>query len=445
MPKFPPADQLTGPLPTDPDNPTSPLNPRANEPYAHPEITPRTLDYARRFLRAYEAKLFPFLRPTFSSLSALHKSSRAGGRGIVMSAGDPQLRACMVSIRTIREKMGSRLPIEIWYSGPGDLSDWGASRFKRWGAVTVRDIRHLFDHEVADLGGWAIKPFAVLGSSFREVIFVDADVVFMQPPDNLFHHQLYLDTGALFFRDRHNLFPDSKGHGDWLRSVMPRPPSDTIRQRKMYMGKGQHEMESGVMAIDRWRHLEGLVAAAKLMSKEWREGSGKWALGDKELFWMGFELVADTSYSMHPARSGVLGVLIPRHLPGGATVFRMGKNASYRPDAGWHPTPEDRGKICGIQLAHPTDPLFFAAGPRYGNDPESDSEEGEPGFNFTRPAGNVSRDPLEDKVRTYRSRRKDRLEALRKANETVDPAFRLERIPKEQPVGRLTFVFSICR
>jgi hypothetical protein len=287
MPPFPKAEGLTGPLPDEPSNPTSPNNPLAKRPYVHPELTPRMLDYAKWFLRTYENLLFPYLRPAFSSLSALHRNSKAGGRGIIMSAGDPQLRACMVAIRTIREKMGSRLPIEIWYSGSGDLSDWGASRLKRWGGVTVRDIRMLFDHNVADLGGWAIKPFAVLGSSFREVIFVDADVIFMQPPDNLFHHPLYLDTGALFFRDRHNLFPDSRGHGDWLRSVMPNPPSDTLRAHRMFQGKGQHDMESGVMVIDRWKHMEGLLGAAKLMSKDWREAAGKWALGDKELFWFG--------------------------------------------------------------------------------------------------------------------------------------------------------------
>lgn len=287
MPEFPPPSRLTGPLPDDPNRITSQNHPGRKEPYAHPELTPRALDYARWFLKAYEKFLFPYLEPTFPSISALHRNSRTGGRGIIMSSGDPQLRACMVSIRTIRERMGSRLPIEIWYSGSGDLSDWGASRFKRWGDVTVRDIRYLFDHRIADLGGWHIKPFAVLGSAFREIIFVDADVYFMQPPDNLFYHPLYLETGALFFRDRHNLFPDSRGHGEWLRSVMPNPPSDTLRGHRMFQGKGQHDLESGVMVIDRWRHMEGLLAASKLISKEWREGANKWALGDKELFWFG--------------------------------------------------------------------------------------------------------------------------------------------------------------
>lgn len=136
---------------------------------------------------------------------------------------------------------------------------------------------------------------------------------------------------------------------------------------------------------------------------------------------------------MHPARASVLGVLIPRHLPGGSTVHKMGKNSSYRPEEGWHPTPQDRGKICGIQLAHPSDPDFFKGGPRYGNDNDTDTELGEPGFNITRPSLNVT-DELEGKVETFRSKRKARLEALKKpSNETVDPAFRLERIPREQP------------
>jgi hypothetical protein len=137
---------------------------------------------------------------------------------------------------------------------------------------------------------------------------------------------------------------------------------------------------------------------------------------------------------MHPARSGVLGVLIPKHLPGGSTVHKMGKNASFNPTDGWYPTPQDRGKICGIQLAHPSDPGYFEGGPRYGNDPESDEEDGEPGFNITRPNSLSVKDELEGLVQTFRSRRRARLEALKSpANQTVDPAFRLSRIPPTQP------------
>lgn len=147
--------------------------------------------------------------------------------------------------------------------------------------------------------------------------------------------------------------------------------------------------------------------------------------------------MSDTSYAMHPARSSVLGVLIPKNLPGGKTVHQMGKNASYRPDEGFVPTPQDRGKICGIQLAHPSDPGFFEGGPRYGNDNDTDTDEGEPGFNITRPVEEDEKDPLDGLVETYRSRRKSRLQELKApVNSTLDPAFRLTRIPKTQ-VGLL--------
>jgi alpha 1,3-mannosyltransferase len=34
-------------------------------------------------------------------------------------------------------------------------------------------------------------------------------------------------------------------------------------------------------------------------------------LGDKETFWLGWELVGDTSYSFHPGDAGVMGVMAP--------------------------------------------------------------------------------------------------------------------------------------
>jgi hypothetical protein len=44
---------------------------------------------------------------------------------------------------------------------------------------------------------WAIKPFAALASTFEKVIVIDADSVFLQPPENLLSETGWQETGTL--------------------------------------------------------------------------------------------------------------------------------------------------------------------------------------------------------------------------------------------------------
>ena len=60
---------------------------------------------------------------------------------------------------------------------------------------------------------WSAKPFAILSSSFREIIFIDADAYFFTDPTHLFDTQEYRKTGTVFFKDR-TLFPRERR--EWL-------------------------------------------------------------------------------------------------------------------------------------------------------------------------------------------------------------------------------------
>ena len=60
----------------------------------------------------------------------------------------------------------------------------------------------MLENAIVGIGGWAIKPFALLVSSFAEAVLMDADVLFVQKPEVLFEHPEYATTGTLFFHDR---------------------------------------------------------------------------------------------------------------------------------------------------------------------------------------------------------------------------------------------------
>ena len=105
--------------------------------------------------------------------------------------------ALIESIRTIHK---NDLPIEVFYNGDDDLSQEKRDQLERFADVKTRDISDFFDMDALNIWGFAIKPFAMLASSFRSAMLVDADVTFIQSPQSLFDAPLYKSRGALFFK-----------------------------------------------------------------------------------------------------------------------------------------------------------------------------------------------------------------------------------------------------
>lgn len=149
--------------------------------------------------------------------------------------------------------------------------------------------------------------------SFREAIFIDADSFFFVDPATLFQYKGYRDTGALFFKDR-NLFPESKR--SWIKSVLPSPISANVRQNRMWTGESGHMQDSGVIVVDKWRHFIPLLLTTRLNGPErdGNKGEGKKGVydmmyGDKETFWLSWEMSGSSDYSFHDGVAGTMGKL----------------------------------------------------------------------------------------------------------------------------------------
>lgn len=96
------------------------------------------------------------------------------------------------------------------------------------------------------LAGWAVKPFAILLSSFREVIFIDADSLFFKNPEVLFADPEYQETGALFFHDR---ITQPRSRKQWLQDIMPKPIPKMAMESRFWTGISGHMQESGVVVV----------------------------------------------------------------------------------------------------------------------------------------------------------------------------------------------------
>lgn len=80
-------------------------------------------------------------------------------------------------------------------------------------------------------------------------------------------------------------------------------------QLRSFKGTTTHEQESGVVVINKKTRLNGLLAICKMNSKWERDlYSYKVFYGDKETFWVGFEMVQEP-YSFMRSYGGVVGEL----------------------------------------------------------------------------------------------------------------------------------------
>ncbi|KAJ3324247.1 hypothetical protein HDV06_000286 [Boothiomyces sp. JEL0866] len=227
------------------------------------------------------------------------------GTGLVICAGNHQTNLAISTLRMIRDVHGSKIPFEVFYNGDGDLSKANREKFEKVPNTKTVDIQSILDNNHIKIGGWAIKSFALLASSFNKAMLIDADVVFLQSPDVLFNGKLFEKHGALFFHDR-SLY----SHGDetlnWFKSLMPDPMSEYASKLRVFKGTTAHEQESGVVLINKRENMLGLLATCVLNVDNYREIAYKRVFGDKETFWVGFESIEE-KYIFNPRYPGAAG------------------------------------------------------------------------------------------------------------------------------------------
>lgn len=233
-----------------------------------------------------ETIMFPWIKPTFSSTEELRNYGE--GEGIVISVPDRYVKDALSTLRMIRQVLKCDLPVEVFFLGDTDLSTNNQRLLETIPNVKTVDLNKLFDTAILNVKGFGLKPFCILGSSFNNVILIDADVVFLQSPSQLFKTKEFEQTAALFFWDRQLL-------GDWdpllnqklfIKSVLDRPLRQTVKDMDIFEGTTFNTQESGVVVIDKSKGIEALMAVCLLNVGKLREEVYKIINGDKETFWI---------------------------------------------------------------------------------------------------------------------------------------------------------------
>jgi hypothetical protein len=208
-----------------------------------------------------------------------YPSQRVRGRGIVICAGGPRLFTCAwVLVRVLREVLHTTLPIQVWHRGASEMDPPMRALLERHG-VEVVDACGIASHS-PPMPGWALKPFAILHSPFREVLFIDADNVPAVDPAQLFETAPYRETGAIFWPDLEPIAADSP---IWQICRVPY--------------RNEPSFESGQIVLDKARCWKALLLTMHL--NEHADFYYRHLYGDKDTFHMAWRFLG-LPYSMAP-------------------------------------------------------------------------------------------------------------------------------------------------
>jgi alpha 1,2-mannosyltransferase len=200
------------------------------------------------------------------------------GTGIVTCGANKYLPYLWILVRSLR-LMRCTLPIELWHLS-GEVDDAMIEQFAPY------DVTFRCADEIRSQGGaidrpvFMIKPWAILHSRFRHILFLDADNSVFEDPSFLFQTPEYREHGAIFW-------PDCMAPGRKFGQ------SAAMGGRGLFRDFGvvvdwSREIESGQLMVDKERHWRAMHMTMHFNAQH--AYYYKYLLGDKDTFRLGFEL-----------------------------------------------------------------------------------------------------------------------------------------------------------
>lgn len=360
----------------------------------HPHLSHPQRQTLEKHIERTIISLFPFARnpaqpKNGQPFSSLRQSFVKNSRGIVLVGSKSSLRPLSHCILNIRTALNSSLPIQVFYASDTEFPP-SARRFIETlsPGITTHDIKkHIPDNFVNfDAGGApSIRVFAALASPFEQLLLIDPEVIFLQPPDMILkNHTSYKDTGALFFHSHLHGKGDSKEtHEFWQQNLKNHPPSPALHASRTYHEGYAEEADPSVVVLDKRRisTLIGLLHVCWQNTKRVRgDYTYRYGKGDGDSWWFGFEL-SGSAYSWGGHYGGVVGWERERS---SLSSSSSSSNTNENEKSGPRTNKNKKARVCGntnLQLDFEDRPLWYSgsllARNRDFDDEEDENNEGE--------------------------------------------------------------------
>lgn len=140
----------------------------------------------------------------FVNLSAdltLKGTYSPGTTGIVSTAAGRYLNVFLVSLRCLR-RTGSNLPVELFLEADEEYDDYFCETLLPSLNARCKVMSHSIGTRLArKLEAFQIKSFAIMSSSFENVLFLDADNLALENPERIFESSMYETMGLIVWPD----------------------------------------------------------------------------------------------------------------------------------------------------------------------------------------------------------------------------------------------------
>ncbi|KAJ5613067.1 Alpha-mannosyltransferase [Penicillium lagena] len=167
-----------------------------------------------------------------------------GTKGLVSTAGGSYLPVLVISLRMLR-RTGSKLPMEVFLADDSEYEEHICEVVLP--ALNARCIvlSHILNVAPTTISKYQFKPFAMLFSSFEDILFLDADAFPLEKPDVLFKSEPFRSKGMITWPD----FWASSASPLFYEIVGQPVPAMDLRQ----------STESGEIVMSKSKHLRTLL------------------------------------------------------------------------------------------------------------------------------------------------------------------------------------------
>lgn len=272
-----------------------------------------------------------------------------GTRGIVSTAGGSYLPVLVISIRMLR-KTGSMMPVEVFLADDKEYESYICDVILPFLNARCVVLSKILDKVpgTGKIQKYQFKPFAMLFSSFEEILFLDADSFPLVEPDVLFTGEPFTNTSMVTWPD----FWASSASPIYYEISSQDVPPMNLRQ----------STESGEVVISKRTHLKTLLLCTyynffgpshyyRLLSQG---ASGE---GDKETFVAAAQAVGEPFYQVsEPIRA------IGHRTEGGMAGSAM---VQFDPAEDYALTQKDEWRVNGSKAPSPRAFFIHANFPKF--------------------------------------------------------------------------------
>lgn len=123
-----------------------------------------------------------------------------GTKGVVSTAGGSYLPVLVISLRMLR-RTGSTLPMEVFLADEDEYEDYICDAVLPTLNARCIVLSRILVAAPAQIEKYQFKPFAMLFSSFEEILFLDADAFPLEKPEDIFRSDVFRSKGMLTWPD----------------------------------------------------------------------------------------------------------------------------------------------------------------------------------------------------------------------------------------------------